>query len=98
MELKRRRDLVTRVIEGETVILDRMAEKVHRLNATASYIWTVCDGHTAHDITASLLLQFDAPAETVLRDVDATLSEFRRLGLVSETLGGSGSTNHGVGE
>jgi len=70
-------------VEGDVVILDRMKGYVHQLNATASHIWTACDGrHSVDEIAASLGASFaDAPQdlhETVVR----TLSDFEKLGLL----------------
>src|SRR5688572_25028723 len=44
MSYVHRPDLVTRTIDGEVVILDQSAGTVHHLNATASHIWSECDG------------------------------------------------------
>jgi len=78
-----RPDLVTRSIDGEVVILDRSAGTVHHLNATASHIWSECDGtQSAADIAARVAASFNGVPETVLEDVLATLADFRRLGLL----------------
>jgi len=83
MSQKRRSDLVARTINGEVVILDRAAGTVHQLNATASHIWSACDGaHSVADIAASVAARFEETPETVLRDVLATLADFQRLGLL----------------
>jgi len=80
---QRRPDLMTRLIEGETVILDREAGKVHQLNPVASCIWNSCDGSSSVDsIAERLVASFDVTPQTALRDVEAMLQEFQGLGLL----------------
>ena len=70
-------------VDGDVVILDRTRGYVHQLNATASHIWSACDGrHSVDDIAATLGASFmDAPRN--LRDaVVKTLSDFDELGLL----------------
>jgi len=79
----RRPGLLTRLIEGEVVILDREAEKVHQLNPTASCIWNNCDGSSSVDsIAQRLAASFDVTPEMALRDVEAILRELHGLGLL----------------
>jgi coenzyme PQQ synthesis protein D (PqqD) len=85
MSQARRSDLLTRVIDGEALILDRAAGKIHRLNTTASYIWNECDGRSASEIAVRMLAHFDTSADLVLSDIEATLADFRCLGLVHDT-------------
>jgi hypothetical protein len=80
----RRSDLTARIVEGEVVILDRQTDHVHRLNATASYIWNRCDGrHTADAIASQLADEYNQPSEVVAQDVMATLENLRKLGLLA---------------
>lgn len=83
MSKVRRADLVTCTVDGEVVILDRTAGYVHQLNATASQIWSACDGqHGADEIAGRIASCFDDPPPTVREDVLRTLDEFQRLGLL----------------
>jgi hypothetical protein len=80
----RRADLVRRVVDGEVVILDRATGNIHRLNATASFIWNQCDGtSTPADIAARLAASFDRAPEHVLGDVMTALADLERLGLLA---------------
>jgi hypothetical protein len=80
---QRRPDLMTRLIEGEIVILDREAGKVHQLNPVASCIWNSCDGSSSVDsIAEHLVASFDVTPETARRDVEVMLQEFQELGLL----------------
>lgn len=78
----RRSDLTTRVIDGEAVIVDRSAGKIHHLNATAISIWQFCDGNrTIAEIAALVAASFDAESGRILADVTGTVANLRQLGL-----------------
>lgn len=80
----RRSDVVSRVVDGEVVILDRPTGNVHRLNATASLIWDHCDGaSTPADIAAHVAAHFDRTPDQVLGDVMETLANLEKLGLLA---------------
>lgn len=80
---RRRPDLNTRFVQGEVVILDRKADRVHRLNETASFIWERCDGEsTPQDIADRLVEAFEVDADTASASVTATLRHLGQLGLL----------------
>lgn len=87
MSQHRRQDLVSRIVDDEIIILDRAEGRVHRLNPTATYIWNTCDRLSASEIASLMAEDFDVVPETLLDDVQATLSDFRRLGLVLDVYG-----------
>jgi hypothetical protein len=79
----RRSDVLVRVVEGETVVLDRQGGLIHQFNRTVSYIWDRCDGRsTLADITHQLVEAFDVEAETVAADTASTIAQFHRLSLL----------------
>jgi Coenzyme PQQ synthesis protein D (PqqD) len=78
---------MTRVVNDEILILDRAAGRVHQFNPTATYIWHACDGLSASEIAVRMAEDFDVVPEMLLDDVQATLSDFRRLGLVLDLCG-----------
>jgi len=83
MPPKRRSDLIERVIDGETVILDRTGGLVHRLNATASVVWSQLNGENPPEaIAAYVASQFDSVPDTVLADVEKTIRSLDELGLL----------------
>ena len=83
---QRRPDLIYRVIEGETVILNRDDEVLHKLNSTASFIWDCCDGTlSTDDIIDRLVKAFEIDRETCRKDVIQALNQFRSLNLLSST-------------
>jgi hypothetical protein len=87
MSQRRRQDLVSRVVDDEILILDRAAGRVHRLNRTASYVWSACDGRSASEVASEMAAHFDITSDTVLSDVETTLVNFRRLGLLLHASG-----------
>jgi hypothetical protein len=82
----RRSDLLTRTIDDELVILDRATGYVHRLNHAAARIWAYCDGrYSVQDIAASLTGTYDVSHEIALSDAAATVADFRKLGLLTDS-------------
>ena len=81
---KPRPDLKARVVDGETVLLDRAGGRVHQLNATASFVWSRLDGRASpHEVAAAVAEAFDVEPQTAVRDVDALLDQFRALHLLT---------------
>jgi hypothetical protein len=83
--LRRSASLIAREINGEFVVLDTAANKVHQLNSTASLIWRCCDGSASHENIAAVLTQtFDVETSLALQDVVRTIAELRALNLLAE--------------
>jgi len=79
----RRSDVKVRVVEGETVVLDRKGKLIHQLNQTASYIWHRCDGESSvADIANEVGQAFEADPETAERDVALIVEKLRNLNLI----------------
>jgi hypothetical protein len=80
---KRRTNVSSRTVEGETVVLDRSNEQIHQLNQTASYIWERCDGvRTLQAIAQQLAESFAIDGETAARDVTTVVAQFHTLHLL----------------
>ena len=80
---KRRTNVNSRTVEGETVVLDRSNKQIHQLNQTASYIWERCDGvSTLQAIAQQLAETFAVDGETAIRDVTAVVVQFHALHLL----------------
>ena len=83
--MKPRPDLATENVDGELIVLDRAAGKVHQLNSSASFVWScLSDGHAIDEIAIMLSDAFDVEPETALSDVQAALAQFEELALVVE--------------
>jgi hypothetical protein len=80
---RQRPDLTARTVGGEMVVLDRVTNQVHQLNATASFVWQRCDGqHTPPQIAEALLNAFDVDPLTARDAVVGVLHQFDELGLL----------------
>jgi hypothetical protein len=65
-------------IDGEAVLLDQSAERLHHLNATATLVWACLDGRSSLGrIATDLSAELGAPFATVLAD---TVEVVLRLG------------------
>jgi Coenzyme PQQ synthesis protein D (PqqD) len=80
---RRRPDVIARLLDGETVVLDRQAGVIHQLNHTASYIWARCDGQSTIAAMAHQLPQAFAVEPTVAaRDVCVLVRQLQALQLL----------------
>ena len=76
-------NLNARIIDGETVILNRSSDQIHTLNSTASVIWEMIESETSSDEMISKLTDsFDISSETASADLDAILEELIKLELI----------------
>ena len=90
----RRTDLLVRTIDGEIVILDKRACKIHQLNVTASLIWQCCDGNNTADAIAAIIAEhFACQIQTVVDDVRSALRQLEVLGLIESSSGTLGTGN-----
>ena len=81
---QRRLELVCRIIEGETVILNREAGVLHRLNPTASFIWECCDGNSGvDDIVARLAKAYEVDFVSCRKDVNEVVLKLESLNLLT---------------
>jgi hypothetical protein len=90
----RRSGLVSRVVDGELVVLDRSRQMIHQLNETASYIWDRCDGrHSVTDIAHGLGRSYNVDRPTAEKDVASAVRQLEIVGLVT-TAPRPNSTHH----
>lgn len=83
--MKPRPDLAIEDVDGELIVLDKAAGKVHQLNSSASFVWNcLSDGLAIDEIAVMLSEAFDIEQEAALSDVQATLAQFKGLALVLE--------------
>jgi hypothetical protein len=65
-------------LDGEAVLLDEGADRLHLLNHTATLLWDLFDGHTTiAELATDLSRELAAPYDTVVADI---LSITRHLG------------------
>ena len=83
--MKPRPDLAIENADGELIVLDKAAGKVHQLNSSASFVWTcLSEGLAIDEIALELSEAFDIEPEAALSDVRAALAQFEGLALVVE--------------
>jgi hypothetical protein len=79
----RRSDVEWVVLDGETVLYDPRANKMHWLNVSAAAVWDACDGTASVDqIVDAIEADFAGQRNEIDRDVPAIIERFRRLGLL----------------
>ena len=71
-------------IDGEAVLLDQAAERLHHLNATAALVWSCLDGRSSlGQIAADLGAEMGVPVDTVLADIIVVMRRLRDEGLLA---------------
>jgi hypothetical protein len=76
-------DVVSRVIDGQTYILDPAAGELHALNPLGARIYELLDGQrTIEAILAQLLDEYDVTKDVLDRDALSFLHELEGKGLV----------------
>jgi len=83
--LRRRLDSLTiREVDGELLVLDTSANRIHQLNRMAALIWQSCDSaDSPEDIADRIAAEFDVDREVALADVRRLLEDFRTAGLLA---------------
>lgn len=82
--IKRDDRLMLKQVGDEALLLDIEHNLLHRLNATAGFIWSHCDTLTSPEALAhGLAGQYDVDEQIALRDVMHTLDRMRALHLLS---------------
>ncbi len=74
---KRRADLTIREVDGEVIVLNHRLGQIHQLNATASYVWHLCDGRmSVQDIIISVAKEYGGSAVEVEKDIRRVIAQF----------------------
>jgi len=80
---KQREGLSLQPVGDEMLILDLQADVIHQLNATASWIFEQCDGHTTIEtLVEDLSRAYELDRARVDADVRDTLAQLRSLSLI----------------
>ena len=89
MRPKLRDDLAAVELDGEAVVFDESNGRLHHLNATATIVFSFCDGaSTVKEISSEIAEAFQTEASQVEREVRKLLRSFRETGLL-DGAGGS---------
>ena len=90
MRPKVRQDLAAVELDGEAVLYDESNASLHHLNATATIVFSFCDGSsTVKEMSAEIAQAFRADAGQVEREVRKLLRSFRESGLLDGSGGPS---------
>ena len=72
-----------REVDRDLLLLDTGTQRIHQLNATASFIWRCCgEVDSAEEIARLLTAEYAVEDQVALRDVAETLGRLRELQLV----------------
>jgi len=75
--------MITRVIDGEAVIMDPQRGKVLALNEVGSYIWELLDGaHSQEDLLDKICREFNVGREVAAADLEEFIAVLRSKDLV----------------
>jgi len=85
------RSVIVREVEGELLILDTQAGRIHQLNATAALVWRrLNEGKDPEAVAVELTERFEIDLPTARADVGRTIEMLRSEGLVFDTDGDLG--------
>ncbi len=76
-------DVVSRVLDGEAVLLDLASGKYLGLNAVATRVWELLgEGQAFGAVRAALLDEFEVPAEVLDGDLDTLFGDLQGRALI----------------
>jgi hypothetical protein len=76
-------DVVSRVLDGEAVILDLASGRYLGLNEVATRVWELLgEGRTVGAVRAALLAEFEVPAEVLEGDLEKLFADLTARGLI----------------
>ena len=80
---KVRPDLSWTDLDDGGIVFDSSRDKIHSLNASAAYVWTLADGsRSVNQIARELSQLCQEPFEKVIEEVHQVLDSFAREGLL----------------
>lgn len=90
---RRREGVLSTMADDDMLLLDRHRGLIHRLNHTAGFIWSRCDGATGlSDVAAEMAQVFEVDAASAARDVTAVVEQLTAVGVL-EQLGADGDVD-----
>ena len=76
-------DVVSRVIEGEAVLLDLASSRYLGLDPTATRVWELLgEGKPFGAVRAALLAEFEVAADVLERDLDRLFADLTARALI----------------
>lgn len=81
--IRRRPDILDRLVDDEFILYDVMERKVHILNASARFVWELCDGTCSMEMMVErALTSYEASVEEIRTDIEACVGDFQALSLL----------------
>jgi hypothetical protein len=81
--MKHNANVVFRDLDGEAVILDLESGTYFGLNEVGTRLWQLAgEGRSETEIVDTLVAEYDADRETIVRDATKLLEELRRRRLI----------------
>lgn len=69
-------DVVTQLVEGETVLVHLQTNEIYALNPTATRAWDMlASGSNRDEVQAALLQEFDVPPDQLREEIDTLIAE-----------------------
>jgi Coenzyme PQQ synthesis protein D (PqqD) len=69
-------DVITQLVEGETVLVHLQTNEIYALNPTATRAWDLlAAGSTRNEVEEALLQEFDVPPDQVRDEMDTLIAE-----------------------
>ena len=69
-------DVVTQVVEGETVLVHLQTNEIFALNPTATRAWDLlAAGRTRDEVQEALRIEFDVPPDQLRDEIDALIAK-----------------------
>jgi hypothetical protein len=76
-------DVIAECVKAETILFDLTSGEYYSLNELGSRTWELLDGSRSVDALIEILVsEYDAPAETIQRDVFTLLDDLVRSKLL----------------
>jgi len=80
---KHRTDVSVRIVDNETIVLDRQQGLIHQFNSTASYIWERCNGQSTLAVIAQQFMkEFSISFDTAETDTRRVVEQLEKLNLL----------------
>jgi hypothetical protein len=80
--ISRHRNVASRTIDGQEVVIVPSSRKLQMLNEVATRIWALCDGRSIGDIVETITNEYAVSRRTALRDVMEFVGEIHKRGMV----------------
>ncbi|MFW6051847.1 MAG: PqqD family protein [Myxococcota bacterium] len=82
LRARARDSVVSRVIDGQAVLVALDEHVVHELNAVGSRVWELMPSHTVGEMADRICTEFEVDRPTAVADIVRFLEQLRKAGMV----------------